>query len=159
MLHPCQPSRPPSPSGSSFGSTRKTPCTIEGQTFPGPQCTAVVRCSEGYYTTDICTGGLVWDNANGACDQPAKVPRCAEVVLMPESEGSRQFPQTQIFANPNVHSLSPDLPAARLCFTTHKLFLVQLVAFYLLFAISLSAFLPSSSCCEIKYLRKYLHSI
>lgn len=146
----------PSP-GSSFGSARKTPCTVEGQTFPGPQCTAMVRCSQGYYTTDICTGGLVWDNVNSVCDQPAKVPKCAEVVLMPESEGSRQFPLMQIFSNPHIHSLPPDLPA-RLCFPTHLLSLVQLES-SVLSAISLPAFLHSSICCEINHLRKYLHTI
>lgn len=70
----------------------KSRCKEEGQAFPGPQCTAVVRCAKGYYSVKHCTGGLVWNNEQGSCDLPSRVPKCSTVVLTPKYEGSCHGP-------------------------------------------------------------------
>ncbi|MPC08479.1 putative chitinase 3 [Portunus trituberculatus] len=65
----------------------RTPCSKEGQTYPGPQCTARVRCSQGYFTVELCTGGLVWNERDKACTLPSSVPKCSDVILTPKDEG------------------------------------------------------------------------
>lgn len=70
----------------------RTPCSNEGQTFPGPQCTARVRCSQGFFTVELCTGGLVWDQSSKTCKLPSQVSKCSDVILSVENEGSGPGP-------------------------------------------------------------------
>ncbi|KAG7164862.1 chitinase 10-like 5, partial [Homarus americanus] len=88
-------------------------CSNEGQAFQGPQCTAVVKCTKGYFTVGHCTGGLVWNDHLGSCDLPSRVPKCSNVILTPKSEGSHLI---QAFPTPCLHPESPHdslLPSKR----------------------------------------------